>query len=98
MEHLREDRTKTDIGIGEIDRASRAATKPSLAERMETEEMLEAILVARHVRTADDSHASSGDRPRARDLKLRAPPPLRLLSRRRGRSSAKLRRGHEEDP
>lgn len=36
---------KTDIGIWEIDRASRAGTKLGLAERVETEEMLEAVLV-----------------------------------------------------
>ena len=37
---------KTDIGIWEIDRASRAGTKLGTAERVETEEMLEAVLVA----------------------------------------------------
>ena len=37
---------KTDIGIWEIDRASRAGTKLGLTERVETEEMLEAVLVA----------------------------------------------------
>ena len=37
---------KTDIGIWRIDRASRAATKLDLAKRVETEEMLEAVLVA----------------------------------------------------
>ena len=37
---------KTDIGIWEIDRASRAGTKLGLAPRIETEEMLEAVLVA----------------------------------------------------
>lgn len=36
---------KTDIGIWEIDRASGAGTKLGLAERVETEEMLEAVLV-----------------------------------------------------
>lgn len=36
---------KTDIGIWEIDRASRAGTKLGLAARVETEEMLEAVLV-----------------------------------------------------
>ena len=36
---------KTDIGIWEIDRASRAGTKLGFAERVETEEMLEAVLV-----------------------------------------------------
>ena len=36
---------KTDIGIWEIDRTSRAGTKLDLAERVETEEMLEAVLV-----------------------------------------------------
>lgn len=37
---------KTDIGIWEIDRTSQAGTKLDLAERIETEEMLEAVLVA----------------------------------------------------
>ena len=37
---------KTDIGIWEIDRTSRAGTKLDLAERIETEEMLEGLLVA----------------------------------------------------
>ena len=37
---------KTDIGIWEIDRSSRAGTKLRLTERVETEEMLEAVLVA----------------------------------------------------
>ena len=46
MGHLRKNRMKTDIGIWEIDRASRAATKLDLAKRVETEEMLEAVLVA----------------------------------------------------
>ena len=36
---------KTDIGIWEIDRESRAGTKLGLAERVETEDMLEAVLV-----------------------------------------------------
>ena len=36
----------TEIGIWEIDRASRAGTKLGTAERVETEEMLEAVLVA----------------------------------------------------
>ena len=36
---------ETDIGIWEIDRASRAGTKLGFAERVETEEMLEAVLV-----------------------------------------------------
>ena len=36
---------ETDIEIWEIDRASRAGTKLGLAERVETEEMLEAVLV-----------------------------------------------------
>ena len=44
--HFREDRMKTDIGIWEVDRVSRAGTKLGLAERVETEEMLEAVLVA----------------------------------------------------
>ena len=44
--HLREDRMKTDIGIWQIDRTSRDGTKLGLAERVETEEMLEAVLVA----------------------------------------------------
>ena len=35
-----------DIGIWEIDRSSRAGTKLRLTERVETEEMLEAVLVA----------------------------------------------------
>ena len=46
MARLREDRVKTDIGIWQIDRTSRAGTKLGLAERVETEEMLEAVLVA----------------------------------------------------
>ena len=37
---------KTEIVIWEIDRASRAGTKLDLAKRVETEEMLEAVLVA----------------------------------------------------
>ena len=37
---------KTDIGIWEIDRASRVGTQLGLAERVETEEMLEDVLVA----------------------------------------------------
>ena len=37
---------KTDIGIWEIDRSSRAGTKLRLTERVDTEEMLEAVLVA----------------------------------------------------
>lgn len=37
---------KTDIGIWEIDRKSQAGTKLDLATRIETEEMLEAVLVA----------------------------------------------------
>ena len=37
---------KTDIGIWKIDRNSRAGTKLRLTERVETEEMLEAVLVA----------------------------------------------------
>ena len=37
---------KTDIGIWEIDPSSRAGTKLRLTERVETEEMLEAVLVA----------------------------------------------------
>ncbi|MDE0002438.1 MAG: endonuclease NucS [Rhodospirillaceae bacterium] len=37
---------KTDIGIWEIDRTSRAGTKLGTAERVETEEMLETVLVA----------------------------------------------------
>ena len=37
---------KTDIEVWEIDRVSRAGTKLGLAERVETEEMLEAVLVA----------------------------------------------------
>lgn len=37
---------KTDIGIWEIDRKSRAGTKLGFAERVETEEMLEDVLVA----------------------------------------------------
>ena len=37
---------KTDIGIWEIDRGSQAGTELGLAERVETEEMLEAVLVA----------------------------------------------------
>ena len=44
--HVREDRMKTEIVIWEIDRASRAGTKLDLAKRVETEEMLEAVLVA----------------------------------------------------
>ena len=36
----------TEIVIWEIDRASRAGTKLDLAKRVETEEMLEAVLVA----------------------------------------------------
>ena len=36
----------TEIGIWEIDRASRVGTKLGTAERVETEEMLEAVLVA----------------------------------------------------
>ena len=35
---LREDRMETDIGIWEIDRASRAGTRLGLAEQVETEE------------------------------------------------------------
>ena len=37
---------KTDIGIWQIDRTSRAGTKLGTAERVETEEMLEDVLVA----------------------------------------------------
>ncbi|MXW10083.1 MAG: DUF91 domain-containing protein [Gammaproteobacteria bacterium] len=37
---------KTDIGIWEIDRASRVGTKLGFAERVEAEEMLEDVLVA----------------------------------------------------
>ena len=37
---------KTDIGIWEIDRTSRGGTQLGLAERVETEEMLEDVLVA----------------------------------------------------
>ena len=37
---------KTDIGIWEIDPTSRAGTKLRLTERVETEKMLEAVLVA----------------------------------------------------
>ena len=37
---------KTDIGIWEIDRASRVGTKLGFAQRIETEEMLEDVLVA----------------------------------------------------
>ena len=37
---------KTDIGIWEIDRTSQAGTKLDLAARIETEDMLEAVLVA----------------------------------------------------
>ncbi len=37
---------KTDIGIWNVDRNSRAGTKLRLTERVETEEMLEAVLVA----------------------------------------------------
>ena len=37
---------KTDIGIWEVDRTSQAGTKLDLAKRIETEEMLEAVLVA----------------------------------------------------
>ena len=36
----------TEIVIWKIDRASRAGTKLDLAKRVETEEMLEAVLVA----------------------------------------------------
>ena len=44
--HSREDRMKTDIGIWEIDRESRAANKLGLAKRVVTEDLLEAVLVA----------------------------------------------------
>ena len=37
---------KTDIGIRQIDPSSQAGVKLALAERVETEEMLEAVLVA----------------------------------------------------
>lgn len=37
---------KTDIGIWQIDPTSQAGSKLDLTERVETEEMLEAVLVA----------------------------------------------------